>query len=437
MTPSRVQFTGWATRASERALVSIVPESMILTLVTFVALGDTTVLQRRTPAEAGMDGDRLVLIDRAVKQGLAAGGFPGAAVVVGRRGGIVWEKGYGSAEWGFGKPAVDVRSTMYDIASITKVVATSAAVMVLYDRGKLKLDTPVGRYLPEFRRGNKARVTVRDLLTHRSGLPAGRDLRSARSARQARQLVLATPLIASPGERTEYSDVGADVLGFVVEAVAGERLDRFVSRTIYRRLGLKNTLFVPGRERRARAAPTENYPPRGYPLRGEVHDEASFALGGIAGHAGLFATASDLAVFAQMMLNGGKYNGVRIVSERTVARFTERSAGSRALGWDTCIGGGSCGHHLGPRAYGHTGYTGTSLWIDPDRQVFVIVLSNWVHAAPSARVAPIAVLADVRSDIADIVALSITDSPAGVLPMPDRLRADRQIGWRRDSYINP
>ena len=174
MTPSRVQFTGWATRASERALVSIVPESMILTLVTFVALGDTTVLQRRTPAEAGMDGDRLVLIDRAVKQGLAAGGFPGAAVVVGRRGGIVWEKGYGSAEWGFGKPAVDVRSTMYDIASITKAVATSAAVMVLYDRGKLKLDTPVGRYLPEFRRGDKARVTVRDLLTHRSGLPAGR-----------------------------------------------------------------------------------------------------------------------------------------------------------------------------------------------------------------------------------------------------------------------
>lgn len=408
---------------------------MILTLLASVlACGDTTALRHRPPAEVGMDATRLVLIDRAVKQGLAALGFPGAAVVVGRGGAIVWEKGYGSADWGFGLPTVDARSTMYDLASLTKVVATSAAAMVLYDRGKLKLDTPVGRYLPEFRRGDKARVTVRDLLTHRSGLPAGRDLRAARTARQARKLVLETPLEAPPGAHTEYSDVGADVLGFVIEAIAGERLDQFVSRTIYRRLGLRNTLFLPGRDRRARIAPTENYPPRGYPLRGEVHDEAAYELGGVAGHAGLFATASDLAVFAQMMLNGGTYKGVRIVSDTTVARFTGRTAGSRALGWDTCIGGGSCGFYLGPRAYGHTGYTGTSLWIDPDRQAFVIVLTNWVHAAPSARVAPIAVLADVRSDIADIAALSIIDGASGALPMPDRLRSDRRIGWRRESY---
>jgi CubicO group peptidase (beta-lactamase class C family) len=403
-------------------------------LVSALALGDTTALRHRSPAEVGMDADRLVLIDRAVKEGLGAGGFPGASVVVGRRGAIVWEKGYGSADWGFGLPPVVATATMYDIASLTKVVATSAAAMVLYDRGKLRLDVPVSRYLPEFRGGDKGRVTVRDLLTHRSGLPAGRDLRAAHNARQARRLVLETPLDAMPGTRTEYSDVGADVLGFVVEAVAGERLDQFVSRTIYRRLGLHNTLFVPGRDRRSRIAPTENFPPRGYPLRGEVHDDAAYKLGGVAGHAGLFATASDLAVFAQMMLNGGTYNGVRIVSDTTVARFTERSAGSRALGWDTCIGGGSCGFYLGPHSYGHTGYTGTSLWIDPDRQVFVIVLTNWVHAAPSARVAPIAVLADVRSDIADIAALSIVDGAAGPLPMPDRLRADRKIGWKHENY---
>ena len=411
---------------------------MILTLLASVlTLGDTTTLRPRPPAEVGMDADRLVLIDRAVKQGLAAGGFPGAAIVVGRGGAIVWQKGYGSSDWGFGLPRVDAQATIYDLASLTKVVATSAAAMVLYDRGKLKLDTPVGRYLPEFRRGDKARVTVRDLLTHRSGLPAGRDLRAAHNARQARRLVLETPLDAPPGTHTEYSDVGADVLGFVVEAVSGERLDQFVSRTIYQRLGLRNTMFLPSRDRRSRIAPTENYPPRGYPLRGEVHDEAAYELGGVAGHAGLFATASDLAVFAQMMLNGGTYNGVRIVSDSTVARFTGRTVGSRALGWDTCIGGGSCGFHLGPRAYGHTGYTGTSMWIDPDRQAFVIVLTNWVHAAPSARVAPIAVLADVRSDIADIAALSIVDGASGALPMPDRLRSDRQIGWRRENYGSP
>ena len=407
---------------------------MLTLLASLLTLSDTTTLRQRPPAEVGMDADRLVLIDRAVKQGLAAGGFPGAAIVVGRGGAIVWEKGYGSSDWGFGLPRVDARATIYDLASLTKVVATSAAAMVLYDRGKLKLDTPVGRYLPEFRRGDKARVTVRDLLTHRSGLPAGRDLRLARNARQARRLVLDTPLDAPPGTHTEYSDVGADVLGFVIEAVAGERLDQFVSRTIYRRLGLRNTMFLPSRDQRSRIAPTENYPPRGYPLRGEVHDEAAYELGGVAGHAGLFATASDLAVFAQMMLNGGTYNGVRIVSDTTVARFTGRTVGSRALGWDTCVGGGSCGLHLGPRAYGHTGYTGTSMWIDPDRQAFVIVLTNWVHAAPSARVAPIAVLADVRSDIADIAALSIIDGTSGALPMPDRLRSDRRIGWRRVDY---
>jgi len=411
---------------------------MILTLLaTALTLGDTTVLRQRPPSEVGMDAQRLLLIDRAVKQGLVAGGFPGAAVVVGRRGAIVWEKGYGSADWGFGLPPVNAQSTLYDLASLTKVVATSAAAMVLYDRGKLKLDAPVSRYLPDFRGGDKNRVTVLDLLTHRSGLPAGRSLRGAHNAREARRLIIATPLDAPPGTQEEYSDVGADVLGFVIEAIAGERLDQFVSRNVYRKLGLRNTLFLPGRDRRSSAAPTENYPPRGYPLRGEVHDEAAFALGGVAGHAGLFATASDLAVFAQMMLNGGKYNGVRIVSDTTVARFTARTAGSRALGWDTCIGGGSCGFHLGSRSFGHTGYTGTSLWIDPDQQVFVIVLTNWVHAPPAARVAPIAVLADVRSDIADIAALSIVDGPDGTLPMPDRLRADRQIGWRRENYTSP
>ena len=407
---------------------------LLTTFAVLLTLGDTTVLRQRPPAEVGMDGDRLALIDRAVKQGLAAGGFPGAAVVVGRNGAIVWEKGYGSAEWGFGLPAVNTRTTLYDLASLTKVVATSAAAMVLYDRGKLKLDAPVARYLPEYRRGNKARVTVRDLLTHRSGLPAGRDLRRARNTREARRLVLETPLEAEPGMGTQYSDVGADVMAFVIEKITGERLDQFVERTVYRRLGLRNTLFIPGRDQRSRIAPTGNHPPRGYPLRGVVHDENAFKLGGIAGHAGLFATASDLSVFAQMMLNGGTYRGVRIVSDSTVARFTARTSRSRALGWAMCGGGGSCGFHLGQRAYGHTGFTGTSLWIDPDAKMFVIVLTNWVLPPYGNRVAPIAVLADVRSDVADIAALSIVDIANHPLPMPDRLRADRKIGWRRESY---
>jgi CubicO group peptidase (beta-lactamase class C family) len=393
-------------------------------------VNDTAGLARRAPVEVAMDPERLALIDRVVTRGLDAGGFPGAAVVVGRRGAIVWERGYGHLDWQ-SSATVDAERTVYDLASLTKVIATSTAAMVLVDRHRLRLDDRVGKYIPEFRRGDKAQVTVRDLLAHRSGLPAGRDLGArGRGAAAARRVALATPLASPPGTRTEYSDIGADVLGFVVEAVAGEPLDRFVRRTVYAKLGMRSTLFRPPATLRPRTAPTELYPPRGYPLRGEVHDENAYALGGIAGHAGLFSTASDLSIFAQMMLNGGEYRGVRVLSDSIVELFTRRAAGSRALGWDTCSGGGSCGRVLGPRAYGHTGYTGTSIWIDPDRELFVIVLTNWVHAHPGGLVAPIAVLADVRSDIADIAALSVTDL-FGTPQMPAKLRSEMAIGWWR------
>jgi CubicO group peptidase (beta-lactamase class C family) len=160
-----------------------------------------------------------------------------------------------------------------------------------------------------------------------------------------------------------------------------------------------------------------------------VHDENAYALGGVAGHAGLFSTASDLAVFAQTLLNGGEYEGVRVFSDTAVALFTTRASGWRALGWNTCAGGGSCGSYLGKRSFGHTGFTGTSLWIDPDRELFVIVLTNWVHNASGRPARPVAVLADVRADVADIAALSITDGPPIHEPVGAELRADAAIGW--------
>ena len=394
-------------------------------------------LPAKAPSAVGMSAARLATIDRVIERGIRAGGYPGAAVVVGRKGAAVWEKGFGRLGWTSEDGSVVAERTIYDLASLTKVVGTTTAVMILFDEGKLRLDDAVVKYIPEFTGGAKDQITIRMLLEHRSGLPAGRDLwRMAQTPEEARADVISTPLFAAPGQYFEYSDLGADMLGFVVEAVSGQKLDQFLDARVFTPLGMTDTHFRPDVSLRGRIAPTELTPPRGYPLRGEVHDENAYALGGVAGHAGLFSTASDLAVFAQMMLNGGTYNGVRIVSDTTVARFTQRTVGSRALGWDTCIGGASCGFYFGPRAYGHTGYTGTSLWIDPDRQVFVIVLTNWVHAAPSARVAPIAVLADVRSDIADIAALSIVDGASGALPMPDRLRADRQIGWKRENYTS-
>ena len=377
-----------------------------------------------------MSAARLAKIDHVIMRGIQAGGYPGAAVVVGRKGAAVWERGFGRLSWTSESAPVTATQTLFDLASLTKVVGTTTALMILFDEGKVGLDDPVSKYIPQFAGGEKDFVTVRHLLEHRSGLPAGRDLwRLARTPEEARAAVIETPLSYHPGQYVEYSDLGADMLGFVVEAASGQRLDQFLAQRVWGPLGMTDTFFRPADSLFYRIAPTEINPPRGYPLRGEVHDENAFTLGGIAGHAGLFSSAADLAVFAQMMLNGGEYNGTRIIADSTVGIFTTRAARTRALGWDTCGGDGSCGNYLSERAYGHTGFTGTSLWIDPDRDMFVILLTNRVHAARARR--PAKVIADVRADLSDAAALAVMDYGDGVLQMPSRFRADRAIGWNR------
>ena len=388
-------------------------------------------LPSKAPAAVGMSAVRLQKIDRVVARAIKAGGFPGGAVVIGRGGATVLEKGFGNLSWSGKSPVVPER-TIYDLASLTKVVATTTALMILYDEGKLQLDDPASKFIPAFSGGAKDDITIRMLLEHRSGLPAGRDLwRVALTPDEARQAVFETPLECNPGQCYIYSDLGADVLGFIVEAASGQKLDAFMEDRVFRPLGMEDTFFRPHWSLRDRIAPTELTPPRGYPLRGEVHDENAFALGGVAGHAGLFSTASDLAIFAQMMLNGGEFNGTRIVSDSAVALFTARtgSKGSRALGWDTCDHDGSCGKYLSSKAYGHTGFTGTSMWIDPDRDLFVILLTNRVHAARARR--PSKVIADIRADIADAAALSVKDADGDLRAMPASFRADRASGWNR------
>jgi CubicO group peptidase (beta-lactamase class C family) len=388
----------------------------------------------KAPRSVGMSASRLAKIDHVVMRGIQAGGYPGAAVVVGRKGAAVWQRGFGRLDWNDESESVSPTESIYDLASLTKVVGTTTALMILYDQGKVHLDDPVSKYIPEFSGGDKDLVTLRLLLEHRSGLPAGRDLwRIAHSSDEARQTVIETPLVYHPDQYYEYSDLGADMLGFVVEAASGQRLDQFLADHVWKPLGMENTFFKPADSLRDRIAPTEVNPPRGYPLRGEVHDENAFALGGIAGHAGLFSSAADLAVFAQMMLNGGEYGGTRIIADSTVALFTTRAARTRALGWDTCGGDGSCGKYLSERAYGHTGFTGTSLWIDPDRDMFVILLTNRVHAARARR--PAKVIADVRADLSDAAALAVMDYGDGMLEMPAKFRADRAIGWNRPERV--
>jgi len=402
--------------------------SLLISALTIATVGGG--LPLKAPKAVGMSSERLAKIDHVVERGIAAGGYPGASVVVGRRGAAVWQKGFGKLSWEKSSSAVDAEHTIYDLASLTKVVGTTTALMVLYDEGKIHLDDPVSRYIPEFSGGAKDQVTLRMLLEHRSGLPAGRDLwRIAHTPAEARAAVLSTPLGCEPGRCYEYSDLGADVLGFVVEAASGERLDTFLEEHVWQPLGMTDTGFRPADSLRTRIAPTEVAPPRGYPLQGEVHDENAYALGGIAGHAGLFSTAADLAVFAQMMLDGGQYNGTRVIADSTIALFTKRAAGTRALGWDTCGGSGSCGKYLASDAYGHTGYTGTSLWIDPERDMFVVLLTNRVHDARAKR--PAKVIADVRADLADAAALAVTDYADGPMVMPAKFRADNAVDWNR------
>jgi CubicO group peptidase (beta-lactamase class C family) len=396
----------------------------------YVALAASDGLPVNTPKSVGMSAARLASIDRIVMRGINAGGYPGASVVIGRNGYAVYQRGFGKLGWTTSSARVTADRSIYDLASLTKVVGTTTAAMVLYDQGRLDLNAPVSTYLPAFSGGWKDSVTVRQLLTHRSGLPAGRDLwRIARTPDEARAAVLSTNLECKPGQCYIYSDLGADVLGFVIEAISGESLDVFLHDKVFEPLGMNDTFFRPADSLTYRIAPTEMAPPRGYPLRGEVHDENAYALGGVAGHAGLFSTSADLSIFAQMMLNGGSYNGVRILSDTTVALFTHRAAGTRALGWDTADGDGGSGRFLDSRAYGHTGYTGTSIWIDPERQMFVLLLTNRVHAARARR--PAKVISDVRADLADAAVASVVDNPDNVIAMPRTFRADKAAGWNR------
>jgi CubicO group peptidase (beta-lactamase class C family) len=394
-------------------------------------------LPSKTPAAVGMSATRLEAIDHVMSRAIRAGGFPGGVVIVGRRGATALEKGYGTLGWS-DKTKVVAERTIYDLASLTKVVGTTTALMILYDQGKIQLDEPVSKYLPEFHGGSKDDITIRLLLEHRSGLPANRDFwRTAFTPEVMRHDVIATPLECEPGSCYIYSDIGADILGFVVEAVSGLGLDAFLQALVFDPLNMEDTGFKPHWTLRDHIAPTELSPPRGYPLRGEVHDENAFGLGGVAGHSGLFSTASDLAVFAQMMLNGGELNGVRIVADSTVALFTARTSATetrdtrdtRALGWDTCGKDNACGSRLSPRAFGHTGFTGTSLWIDPERDMFVILLTNRVHAARARR--PSKVISDIRMDVQDVAVLAVRDYGSSMQSMPASFRADRASGWNR------
>lgn len=340
-------------------------------------------------------------IDSAIARGIDGGAFPGAVVMVGTRGRLLHAAGYGHFTWSAESAVPHPDSTLFDLASLTKVVATTPAAMVLVEQGDLELDRAVQDYLPEFRGEGKERVTVRHLLEHRTGLRAFLPLNErAGTAEQARELVLTEPLRYEPGGRVVYSDLNAMLLGWLIERVSGVPLDTFVLQRVYQPAGMTETRFRPPRSLWGRIAPVGLW--RGYVIAGRLHDQNAVRLGGVSGHAGLYSTGADLARYAQLLLNGGQTPaGDYVVQPETVREFTRRRPGNRSLGWemrDTTTQENT-GSLLSSAAYGHGGFTGTSIWIDPQRDLFVIVLTNRVFAPRTRR--SITRLKEVRGRVAD------------------------------------
>jgi CubicO group peptidase (beta-lactamase class C family) len=343
-------------------------------------------------------------IDSAVRSGITRGVYPGAVVIVGRRDSVLYRQGYGHLTWNRHSPVADPDSTLWDLASLTKVVATTMAMMRLVERGKVALDAPVAKFLPRFTGGRKAEVTVRMLLDHTSGLPSYVEFFRLASGRDsAITLLYDTPLQRPPGSSAEYSDLNAMLLGLLIETVSGESLDRFATREVFDPLGLEQTMFHPPQSIAARTAPTSLW--NGHAIRGVVNDQNALRLDGVSGHAGLFSTAEDLGRFARFWLGEGTLNGRRLMRPETIRLFLTPSprSGTRLLGWDTPDRQSReptpYGSLLSPSAYGHTGWTGTEIWIDPAKNLFLVFLTNRSFAPRIHR--SIRELRAVRARVAD------------------------------------
>ena len=339
-------------------------------------------LPQVAPAEVGMDGAKLAAIETAVEEALAAKQAPGCVVLVARRGKIAYLRAFGDRRVEPEREPMTV-DTVFELASLTKPLATASSVMLLIERGKLQLDDPVALHLPEFAGQGKREITVRHLLTHQSGLIADNPLEDFNDgpAKAIERLFALEPL-ARPEEKFIYSDVGFMVLGELVRRVSGQDVSEFSREHLFAPLGLAETGFLPSEALRRRAAPTQQR--EGRWMQGEVHDPRAYALGGVAGHAGLFSTAADLAVYAEMLLGEGEYGGVRVLARESVAAMRSPQSvpggGLRGLGWDMKTGYSSNrGEGFSPQAVGHGGFTGTAFWIDPELHLAVIFLSNRVH----------------------------------------------------------
>jgi uncharacterized protein YbbC (DUF1343 family) len=336
---------------------------------------------------------------------MAESKMPGCVVVLGRKDTVLFARAYGYRALEPVREPTTI-DTVYDLASLTKPIATAMSVMVLVDQDRVSLDEPAATYLPELAIAGKEAMTVRDLLTHTSGLAVETPYADyALGIEEAIRKIAGFPRKSAPGGQYRYSDLGFIVLGEIVRRVSGDRLDTFAREHVYAPLGMQETGFLPSLALKARAALTE--PREGVWMRGVVHDPRAYLLGGVAGHAGLFSTAQDLSIFAQTILGEGEHGGTRVLSAKAVRAMLaphDVPGAVRALGWDVKSAySTNRGESLSPRAVGHGGYTGTSLWIDPAKDLFVLFLSNRVHPDGKGAINPLA------GRIADLAAGAIQD----------------------------
>jgi len=368
------------------------------------------VLSWGKPEDVGMSSRRLAQLDEVIEASIAQNETPGAVVLVARQGRVVYRKSLGH------RARVPRRETMtletlFDVASLTKVLATAPSMLILVEEGKVSLTDRVSKYLPRFAQNGKDPITVLQLLTHYSGLRADLDLDQPWEGYEtAIEMAFREKPISPPGEEFIYSDINYIVLAEIVREVSGQYLNEFSAQRIFSPLGMTKTRFLPPPQVHDQIAPTDFR--EGQLLRGVVHDPSTARMGGVAGHAGVFSTVEDTAIFAQMILNGGRYNGVRILAPLSVMQMTTPQSPVGATDWRG-LGFDIRTPYSGPRgdlfpvgSFGHTGFTGTSLWIDPFTEVFVILFTNRVHPNGEGNVV------SLRKRVASVVAASVMDLPS-------------------------
>ena len=343
-----------------------------------------------------------------MQEAVAQGKIPGGVVLVGHNGRVVYRKAFGSRSLEPVREAMTV-DTIFDLASLTKCVATTTAVMQLIEEGRIRLNDPVAVYLPEFAQNGKGQITVRELLTHFSGLPPDLDLKQPWEGRTAAfNMAMQVKPIYPPGSRFLYSDINFETLGFLVEKVSGMPLNEYATAKIFKPLGMNHTTFLPPAAWLPRIAPTQ-YDEHGKMLRGTVHDPTARRMGGVAGHAGLFSTADDLAIFAQELLSGDKILSQLSIEKMSTPQQPATASSLRGLGWDIDSAfSTNRGELLPVGSFGHTGFTGTSLWVDPVTDTYIVLLTNRVH--PNGHGSVVSLRSRVATAVAASLHLTVSES---------------------------